>query len=197
LSYRERNQIDTLICPGDFLDCFKVSGFTNYQYVEMSFKEELDVASNVLSKLKVFNSIYFVRGNHESFWLKKLEGYNSVSDLFKLFTSGMFREGKDYMITNYDHCMLNDDWYICHPVNYSRIPLSVPRRLANKLHMNVCCAHMHRLAVSKDESGKYYAIETGGLFDIEKIEYLKSSTTYPMQYNGFIRIKNEEPVLIF
>ena len=198
LSYAREHNVKTLICPGDFLDCFVVSRFINYQYGGLTFEEELRSAGEVMKELTdTFTHIYFTRGNHESFWLTKLEGYNNIHDLFKLFTTGIAKEGTDYTVTNYDHLILNDNWYICHPINYSRIPLSIPRKLATKLQMNICCAHEHRLGICKDESGKYYTIETGGIFDPTKIEYLKSSTTFPAQVQGFIYLKDDDPYLIF
>ena len=48
--YARDHNIKTLICPGDFLDCFKVSGFINYQYGELTFREELENAGEVIQE---------------------------------------------------------------------------------------------------------------------------------------------------
>jgi len=198
LEAAEELSIDTFICAGDYLDCFNLSPFIKKDYLESTFQDELDEASKVMKKImKVFKDIYFIEGNHERFWLKQLEGIGGIKDLFKLFTAGLAIEGKDYFVTEYDHLILNDDWYICHPQTYSRVPLSVPRRLSSKLQMSVCCAHLHRLSISKDESSKYYAVESGGLFDVNKLSYLKNSTLYPGQVNGYVFIKKNIPYLKF
>lgn len=198
LKISKDNNIDTLICAGDYLDCFNFSTFIKKDYLESTFQDEMNEAASVMKKLlKTFDNIYFTEGNHERLWLKQLEGISGIKDLFKIFTSGFATEGDDYIITEYDHLILNDDWYICHPHSYSRVPLSISKKLASKFHMNIVCAHMHRLAISKDDSAKYYVIESGGLFDINKLSYLKDSTSYPSQFNGLLYIKDNVPYLRF
>jgi len=196
LDMAKKHNITDLIIAGDFLDCFKMTDFLNFEYRELTFKRELEQANRVLTSLSVFKNIYFLRGNHEDRFLSKLGGENDLSDLISLFR-GELNEDEDYKVTNYDHCVLNDSWYICHPKNYSFVPLSVSKRLAEKYRMNVVAAHQHRLSLSKDASGKHFIIESGGLFDISKIEYLKVSSTYPMQVPGFVRICDNLPSLVY
>ena len=125
-----------------------------------------------------------------------MEGNANIKDLFKMF-DGNLRQDEDYTISIYDYCILNNSWYICHPDFYSVIPLSVSRTLSSKYQMNVICGHMHRLAIGKDISGKFYCIESGGLFDPGKLEYLKKTTKNPIQTSGYVIIEDNKPELYF
>jgi len=197
ITYAETNNIDTLICAGDFLDCFAISPFIKRDYIELTFEDELKEASKVFTKLlDTFNKMYFIMGNHEYFWLRRLEGVMGLSELFKLFTNGA-KEGREYVVSDYDHLYLNNSWYICHPFTYSRVPLSLPKRICSKLNLNISCGHVHRLSVGRDESAKYFIAESGGLFDNGKLGYLKDTTTYPSQYNGYLSIINNKPNVFF
>ena len=77
------------------------------------------------------------------------------------------------------------EWRICHPANYSRIPLSNPIRLAAKYDCNVITAHSHHCAIGKAINGYFTVAEAGGLFDRDKTQYLQRSTTFPVWTNGF------------
>lgn len=197
LSFAQKSQIDILVCNGDFLDCKSFSDFFEMQQKELTFKEELEVAENVINKLSnVFKCMYFTTGNHEIWWLEKLSGQNNLSDLFKLFKGNLVLDS-DIFVTNYDHLTLNYEWYICHPKNFSRIPTTIPRKLADRYDMNIICGHEHRLSLCKSFNSKYYCVESGGLFDSEKMEYLQSTTNYPAQVSGFVSLEKNVPTLHF
>lgn len=197
ITYAKNNNINTLICAGDFLDCFTISPFIKRDYMELTFEDELKEANKVFTKLlESFNMMYFIMGNHEYFWLRRLEGVIGLSELFKLFTDGAI-EGQNYVVSDYDHLYLNNSWYICHPFTYSRVPLSLPKRICSKINLNISCGHVHRLSIGRDESAKYYIVESGGLFDNNKLGYLKGTSTYPNQYGGFLSIINNKPSVMF
>ena len=197
LSFAQRSQINTLVCNGDFLDCKSFSNFFEVQQKELTFKNELKVAEDIITKLSgVFDKMFFMMGNHECWWLQRLSGQNNLEDLFRLFKGNLVL-GSDIIVTNYDHLTLNDEWYICHPKNFSRLPTAIPRKLADRYNLDIICGHEHRLSLCKSFNGKYYCIESGGLFDSEKIEYLQSTTSYPAQVSGYVSINKNIPTLHF
>lgn len=189
-------KIRTIIINGDFLDCKNISSFTDLQQIELTFENELEEANRILKLIsRNFDNIYFTNSNHEARFARKMEGNANIKDLFKMF-DGDLKQGEDYQISIYDYCILNNSTYICHPDNYSSVPLSIPRTLATKYHMNIICGHLHRLSLGKDISGKYFCMESGGLFDPGKLEYLQNTNKNPNQESGFILIKNNIPTLI-
>ena len=189
-------KIETIIINGDFLDCKNISSFTDLQQIELTFENELEEAGKLLKLInRSFDNIYFINSNHEARFARKMEGNANIRDLFKMFDGNM-EQGIDYQISIYDFCILNNSTYICHPNNYSVVPLSIPRALATKYHLNVICGHLHRLALGKDISGKFYCAESGGLFDPSKLEYLQNTNKSPMQESGFIIIDHDIPTLI-
>ena len=184
-------KIKTIIVNGDFLDCKNISNFIDLQQTELTFQNELNEANRILRLLcRNFENVYFINSNHEARFSRKMEGNCDIRDLYRMF-SGNLKEGRDYNISIYDFCILNDKWYICHPNFFSTIPLSIPRTLATKYHMNIAVGHLHRLSMGKDISGKFFTLETGGMFDAEKLEYLKQTSKNPVQTSGYVIIEND------
>jgi hypothetical protein len=87
--------------------------------------------------------------------------------------------------TNLDHLWIGTDWYICHPGNYTRVPLSTARTLATKYNANVITAHSHHAAVGYAIDGEKVVAEIGGLFDRHRTGYLQRSTTFPTWAQGY------------
>ena len=190
-------KIKTLIVNGDFLDCKNISHFIDLQQTELTFENELEEANKVLKLLcRNFENVYFINSNNEARFSRKMEGNCNIRDLYRMFSRNL-REGRDYCVSIYDFCILNDEWYICHPNFFSVIPLSIPRALATKFHMNVAVGHIHRLGIGKDISGKFFTLETGGMFDVKKLEYLKQTSKNPTQTSGYVIIENNFPSLFF
>jgi hypothetical protein len=183
-------KIRSIIVNGDFIDCKSISDFIDVQQTELTFQDEMEEAEKVLNLLcKNFDNVYFINSNHENRFARKMEGNADIRDLFKMF-DGSLKQGEDYVVSIYDHCILNNSWYICHPNIYSTVPLSLPRILSSKYQMNVICGHLHRLAIGKDISNKFYCIESGGLFDSNKLEYLCKTTKNPVQTSGYVIIED-------
>ena len=191
------DDIKTVIVNGDFLDCKNLSNFIDIQQTELTFNDEIEEAGKILKSLcKNFDKVYFINSNHEARFARKMEGNSDIRNLYSMF-DGNLVHGKDYYVSLYDYLKLNNSWYICHPNFYSRISLSIPRALASKYQMNVIIGHVHRLAIGKDDSGKFYVLESGGLFDPSKLEYLRNTSKNPSQTSGFVIIKNNFPSIYF
>ncbi len=90
---------------------------------------------------------------------------------------------------------MDKKWMITHPKNYSQTKNRISYRLAGKYECNTCSAHGHFIGMVASESGKYIAIDSGGLFDMKKILYAQNTTTYPVWNQGFVLIVNGFPTL--
>ena len=90
----------------------------------------------------------------------------------------------------------NSEWLICHPKNYSPVKNRIAYRLAGKYECNVISAHGHFCGMVVSESGKYICIDSGGLFDPNKILYAQNTTTYPVWNQGFAMVVGGKPTIM-
>ena len=191
----KKYKVKDLAIVGDFWDCDNYTRFVRLSWGE-SFKEEINHVKDELNRIvHNFKNVWICRGNHEKRWI---DGNNGMMGMKELFNCTGIIEG--YEVTLDDHMILKSGdriWLLCHPRNFRQTPLSVARDLATKYNMNVICAHGHGFASGWDKSGKYYCIDSGGLFDKEALEYLRNTTCYPETRNGFIIIKDGEPMLFY
>jgi len=101
--------------------------------------------------------------------------------------SRMLHKHKDKIkFSKYGYCVLNDEWRITHPKNYSQIKTRVANRIALKHRQHVLNFHGHALSIAHDDSGHQIIADGGGLFDEKKIEYrMIKDSTYPAWATGF------------
>lgn len=182
--------IKTLCVPGDFWDCDNFSMWTRTT-VTQSFAQEKDNVRAVLLELKEhFDKIYFSRGNHEMRWINLNKGMMGMEDLF-----GLTRIHSGYKVTMDDHMHVFQEgqaWRLCHPRNYSQIPLSVARELAIKHQCNIAAGHSHVMAQGRDKSGTFTVADTGGLYHRESLDYLRDTTRHPMTNSGFYVLEHNK-----
>lgn len=184
--------IRDIIINGDFWDCYAISQFQKRQRID--FKDEKKCVNAYLDILcEEFERVFFTVGNHEQRWMRMLEYADDLSGLF----DSLGNDHGNYECTNNDFLILNDKWRICHPRQYSRIELNIARRLANKYRMNIISGHQHHMARGYDISGKYTIIDSGGLFDVSKLDYLQATTTFPEHVGGFIIIIDDKAIGIY
>lgn len=181
--------ITNLAVAGDFFNFDSLSRFDPKQ-TEAGLEREIEEAVAVMRVLtQTFDRIVFLWGNHDA-RLHKALGYKFQ---FKEAMRLVFGELKDQGLekiefTNLDHMWLlsgDTEWYICHPANYTRVPLSTARQLSAKYNANVLTAHSHHCAVGYAVDGLKVVGECGGLFDASKTAYLQRSTTHPQWTNGY------------
>lgn len=181
---RER-EVSTLIVGGDFFNFDALSQYTHQD--NAGLQKELDEALLVMrTLLETFDSVYFLWGNHDARMHKALGFAMQFQEAMKMAFAGL---GDDALgkitFTNLDHMWLDDEWYICHPGNYTRIPLSTARALATKYGASVITAHSHHCAVGYAVDGEKVVAEIGGLFDRRKTAYLQRSSTFPAWAQGY------------
>lgn len=189
--------IDQLIIAGDYWNFDAISQYHPKQSAA-NLEVELPVGLDVMrTLLKTFEHVYFLKGNHDYRFVKALGYKLSFAESMRLLFGGLGeKELSRITFTNLDHCWLDsgfESFYICHPGNYSSVPLKVPRDLANKLNSHVISAHCHHCAVGYSLDAEHVAIEVGGFFDYSKTEYLQESNTYPVWQQGFVIVENGLP----
>lgn len=190
LDARERN-IRKLIVAGDFFNFDALSAYEPKQD-GAGLQNELDEAEMVMrTLLESFDDIYYLWGNHDARLHRALGFTIQFREAMKLVFGSLGVEAlKKLHFTNLDHLWIGSQWYICHPGNYTRVPLSTARTLATKYNASVITAHSHHCAVGYGIDGHKVVAEIGGLFDRHRTAYLQRSTTFPTWAQGYAFLEN-------
>jgi len=192
-SVAKEYSVNTIFIPGDFWDCYDYTHFTKISQ-DTRFREEISTARTELERLtETFDNIFFCRGNHEKRFIKENSGMLGIKELFAL--SGIT---KGYRVTLDDYMYLTSAgqrWRISHPELYSPTPLTIARGLARKYHCNHFVGHGHRFNYGFDDSGQYQLMDGGGMFDSDKLEYMRNTTTHPSIMSGFGMVVDGRMVL--
>lgn len=178
--------ISRLIVGGDFFNFDALSQYSPKQD-GAGMQNELDEALAVMRVLlETFDSIIYIWGNHDARLHKALGFAVQFKEAMKMVFGALGEDAlKRITFTNLDHVWIGDQWYICHPGNYTRVPLSTARTLATKYHANIITAHSHHCAVGYAIDGTSVVAEIGGLFDRSKTAYLQRSTNFPTWSQGY------------
>ncbi|MFA5247885.1 MAG: hypothetical protein WCX79_00405 [Candidatus Paceibacterota bacterium] len=204
--------IRKLAIDGDFLDCDNLSIFTSVtesnRSVSITWKAEKDEGRKIMTRLlEWFEEIYICSGNHENRIIALTGGKEGFKDIVLAmmprnitisdYERRVHSTTDDFMILNHNCVDENgndriQEWMLCHPKNFSILPLRVARALCAKFGKNIHMAHGHNLLQGRDISGRFICIEGGGLFDREALEYTCKTTTHPVMRSGFFILKNGE-----
>lgn len=185
--------IKTLIVAGDFFNFDSLSSYDPKQSDADLLREYEEGLAVMRVLADTFDTIYYLWGNHDARLHRALGFAMKFREAMKMVFGALGEElMKKMVFTNLDHMWVEFDtekgterWYVCHPKEYSRVPLSNARQLANKYNSNVITAHSHHAAIGYAHDGKKVAAEAGGLFDARKTEYLQRSTTFPTWQQGY------------
>jgi hypothetical protein len=187
LDMSDETGVRNLAIPGDFLDADAYSKWPKIAGVGESFKTELEYAGIILSILaEKFDHIYICRGNHENRIIYQNNGQMDMKELMELSKAPSCVEWTNDTYMNM--FIKDDEWLLCHPMQFRQTPGSVARDLCAKYHKNVVSAHGHFFCQNYDRSGKFYALDGGGLFDAAALAYLRNIRTTPWTANGFYLI---------
>lgn len=177
-----------IIIVGDLFDCDFAKKYPRMEKSADEADEGLDfeTAENrkVMASLDYFDHVYLIKGNHEDRIGRKTDGIIQAKYILSYWGREVYEKKCTYSV--YDKLYIGDKWLLVHPKSYSQISGQVARKLASKFHRNIINAHGHFLSYGYDVSDTYQAIDLGGMFDKEKIEYIsKKTTTHPAWNNGF------------
>lgn len=182
--------VSKLIIAGDFFNFDALSQYHPKQE-GAGVEGEIDEAHMVMrTLLETFDLIYFLWGNHDARLHKSLGYALKFQETMKMVFGPLGDDALSRLrFTNLDHMWIGDEdderWYICHPGNYTRVPLSTARTLATKYNANIITAHSHHCAIGYGIDGYRVVAEIGGFFDRDKTAYLQRSTTFPTWAQGY------------
>lgn len=197
----KKNRIKSLIIAGDF---FNMDEFSSYPPVqpEAKFKIERKQGNLVLKTLlRWFDDIDIIWGNHD-FRLARSMGYKySFTECMKWCLSGLTEKEMAklrFSDLDYMHYYPTPDRkiHICHPSNYSDVPLAVGLKLAKKYSCGVYTAHSHHCAIGVAPNGSDLIIEGGGFFDKTRTEYIQRTTYNHEWIQGFFFFKDGIPHMV-
>lgn len=188
LAVAERFGIKKLVVIGDLVDF----GFASFFYADHKpgIADESDENRRLIqSLLAQFEEIVVVKGNHEDRLGRNTNGIIQARYLFALWSGPEY--GKRFRYSLYDKLTIGDEWMCVHPKSYSQKAGIASRALCSKYLKNVLNTHGHHVGWNYDPSGKFLAVDLGGMFDPEKIEYMNiKTTTHPVWNPGFGMLRN-------
>lgn len=185
--------IETLIINGDFMAMDSFSAWPKQNMQFLNFNHDLDLAIQSLKAFQnTFDSIYYLIGNHE----RRLSVHNRGEITLERYLKDM--TGVSY--SNYTYAELisgGKEILVCHPEEYSRVPLAVPSKICSVHLKNIIAGHTHRLCQGWDVSGKFFLVESGHARSEEQTAYKSfKMASFPRWNSGFVCVINGQPHLI-
>lgn len=196
----------TLGIPGDFFNFDALSRYESKQPTA-NLEREVSEGVQVMDRLlDTFDRIVFTKGNHD-FRIARTLGFKlQFKHAISLLFGDIDKAKKERLeISNLDYFWNRptegasdyDSWYICHPENYSTLPLSVARVLAGKLGCNVLTAHSHHCAKGFAANGFHTVGELGGLHDRTVTAYLQGSNKFGNWNQGYATINESNKLKLY
>lgn len=214
------NDIKTLIIGGDYFHMEAFSSFLPAQPEASLEQERYDGNLIMKTLLETFDKIDFIWGNHDFRLTRKLGFKKSFEECMRWMLGELTEDELakirfselDYMLYYPDYHFRNlgekatidqtlevvegKCFRVCHPRNFSSVPLTVGRKLAVKHSSSIITAHSHHHAIGAAPNGVDLVIEGGGFFDKRRTEYIQKSTANHEWVQGFTMFKNGLPHLI-
>lgn len=183
------------VINGDLYDFANLSKFDpSLHGHRLDAGEDLQIGGAIiLESRRLFAHTTFVPGNHEwRLFLRRLSAQLQDDQIKELLAPG-----EDVSYTPLSYLVLNESVRVTHPGSASIIPSAVARALAERHHMNVIVAHGHGLGYARSYGGHYWCIESGGLFDPNRMDYaMTTDRRRPASNQGFVIMDGDTPYLI-
>lgn len=184
-----------LIIAGDF---WNMDAFSQYGTVIKlpDYKtHEKQAAANLLTIWgEVFDEMYMICGNHERRRLLHMEGEEDIQDIVNTVVPyGRIRASVlDRCEVTTSRGVVN----VIHGAAYRKNALTMADELAQKFQSHIISHHEHHCAFGVDRYDRYYIINNGGLFDVNKMTYV-NIVTAPCSgmSQGFTMVKDATPYL--
>ena len=188
--------IRQLAIIGDLMNMDAYSRFDNI-IPPPPFQAEISAAVQLVGEWgDWFEDILMVLGNHEHRLLRHNVGRLNADWMGHILEAarGVLR------LSPYSQMVITsggETWRATHQANYSRIPGRVGSLLAQKYQCNMITFHQHHVAKLRDTFNRYTVIDGGGLFDDNKMAYVKlTDNTSPVMARGFTVLINGTAHLI-
>jgi len=190
--------VSQAIIAGDFADFNAFSSFGRDAGIDAD--DELDALSALMDALiGTFERVYYIAGNHDVRPLRMLKDTGlSVTSLMRMFAPRP--DDQRFFTSDYHWCRLisgGETWQIEHPKSASINATFVPKRLATKFGCHVIGAHGHTWGMTHDDSGRYWAIDSGICADPLRLGYTQLvHNTRPIQMQGAVLVIDGVPLLV-
>lgn len=185
---------DVAAIPGDLVDFSAFSKYGRQERVEA--EDEIRSARQVITALaRSFPTVVYAGGNHEMRLPRKTDNLLELRDVMDMFVNA-----PNVQVTDYHWFELvsgGELFYVEHPKNASVAATAIPKRLCVKLGAHVIGTHGHVWGMSRDDSGRYWAIDCGVACDPLRLAYVqKVHSTRPVVYQGACLVLDGVPVLL-
>lgn len=195
----EEIQPDHIVINGDLMDCYWLSSFPKEPGVP-DFQAELDLTIEFLEDLRAIAptaKIDYLEGNHEERLKRRLKEMKAFYSLRSLTIPGLlFLDDFDITYHKYKK-PLDFNGKALSIVHGHRVSkhsaYSAKAHLLDEGYMNVIIGHTHRMGMyyHSGHIGRRRALENGGLFDKNKLDYVVN----PNWQNGFclVYLREDNP----
>ncbi|HUW09326.1 MAG TPA: metallophosphoesterase family protein [Anaerolineae bacterium] len=142
-----------------------------------------------------FEYVYWFAGNHDLRIARKLDRAVRMQRLFNLFV-----RAPNVIVSDFLWCWADSGerrYRVTHPGTRSRHATWVAKDLCSIHNCSVICGHGHGWGMTKDVSGRHFAIDSGIVADPGKILYsLKRDTRDPKMLQGAVIVRSGLPRLL-
>jgi predicted phosphodiesterase len=180
-----------LVVNGDLIDSKQLGKFKDQS--GHTLEEELELASKLLEWLHgPFDEIHVLLGNHDVRVSKALDNQLTPRRVLQ------WAAGGNAMVYDHHHAYLGAGWLVAHPGNYSVVPGKPAYELAAKHQKHVLIGHTHKLTLTRDLSGRHWAVEGGMMADPRLFAYTHAELRkFPYHQQGAVILTaDEKPVLL-
>ena len=179
---------------GDLIDFASFSVYGREPRIEAI--DEIDSAEQVVTTLaRTFDRVVYAGGNHESRLPRKTDNLLGLAQAMELFVRAPNVEITDYHW--FEVVSGGQRYYVEHPRNYSMHATIVPKALCSKYLCHVVAGHGHGWGITRDVSGRYWAIDAGMCADPLRLGYVvKQHSRAPAMQQGAVLLVDGVPRLL-
>lgn len=188
--------IEELVHAGDLMDMEEFSRF-GIDDQTSSFGRNIKATGKLL-RLIADTGVHqwWTMGNHEQRLFRALPQLNmrllaSMAGVDDLIDAGKLSVSDSTVL----HASVGN-WMIVHPAAYGSTPGVVPGKLATRFQRNVISGHEHHWGMGMDETGQFYHVSTGGMFDSRLHKYYNMNITgHRTWVSGYVTLHRGRPML--
>lgn len=193
----------SLVINGDYWHMEAFSSFIPHQPEAALPVERWHGNVAMKNALEVFEDVYITLGNHDFRLVKKTGFKKSFEECMDwMFYALTDDERSRVHVTSLDYMYYYPEgvggrkFRVCHPKNFSIVPLTVPRALAVRYGCSIITGHSHHCALGVAQDGYNLIIESGGFFNKWRTEYIQSTNRGHEWAQGWVEFTNGRPELI-
>ncbi len=159
-------------------------------------EDEIRAAEQVVTAIaRNFKQVVYIGGNHEQRVARQLDAGLPLAAIARMFVTAL-----NVTVTEHHWCEIvsaGERYQIEHPRNASVHATIVPKKLCAKFGRHIIAGHGHVWGMARDDSGRYWAIDSGIIADPDKIAYANlEHNTRPVMQQGACLVIDGAPVLV-